>query len=427
MKKKIFYGWWIVLATNIICLLGFGTWLYSFGLFFKPMMAEFGWTRASTSLAASFRSVEGGIAGPIVGWAVDKYGSRGVVFFGGVISGIGFILMFFIDHIPINPLYSFYIIYGIIISIGMSAMLYLPAFVVIAKWFNRKLSRAYMVLAVGAGLSGIICAPAINALIERYGWRVAYLVIGIVIWIVVLPLSMVIKESPEKMGLRPDGDPPANDTAEETEAGGDNQEFAGSTDFTLKQAVSTLTFWVIAVTFFFQSLGHSVVFVHAVPVLTDAGISAKMAALSIGLLTTVSLAGRLVLGYLGDFMDKRYLFSVAYILMGSGVFVLLNAREMFEVYIFIALFGVGFGATIPLMAAMRAEYFGRKALGKIQGFMSPITMIAGATGPYLAGKLFDLKGSYDIPFLCIGCFLFIAGILIIFARPVKLKTQPLQN
>jgi MFS family permease len=145
MKNKIFYGWWIVIVTNIICMLGFGTWLYSFGVFFKPMMAEFGWTRAMTSLAASLRSIEGGVAGQVVGWAVDRYGARKVIFSGGLVSGLGFCLMPFV-----NSLLGFYLIYGVLISIGMSAMLYIPAFVVVAKWFSRKLSRALSVLAVGA-------------------------------------------------------------------------------------------------------------------------------------------------------------------------------------------------------------------------------------------------------------------------------------
>ncbi len=137
MKQKIFYGWWIVLATNAICLIGFGTWLYSFGVFFKPMMNEFGWTRAMTSGAASLRSIEGGVAGPVVGWAVDKYGARRVIMFGGFVSGLGFAMMPFV-----NSLLGFYLAYGIVVSIGMSAMLYLPAFTVIAKWFRRRLSRA---------------------------------------------------------------------------------------------------------------------------------------------------------------------------------------------------------------------------------------------------------------------------------------------
>jgi MFS family permease len=137
--KKVFYGWWIVLATNLICLLGYGTWLYSFGVFFKPMASEFGWTRAMTAGAYSLRSIEGGIASPIVGWAVDKYGSRIVIILGALVSGLSFVMM------PlVTSLVGFYVIYGITLSAGMSAMLYLPAWTVIAKWFRRRLSLAFM-------------------------------------------------------------------------------------------------------------------------------------------------------------------------------------------------------------------------------------------------------------------------------------------
>jgi len=408
--KRIFYGWWIVLATNLICLLGFGTWLYSFGVFFKPMMNEFGWTRAMTSGAASLRSIEGGVAGPVVGWAVDKYGARRVIIFGGIVSGLGFALMPFVDS-----LLGFYLAYGIIVSIGMSAMLYLPAFTVIAKWFKRKLSRALAVLAVGAGLGGLVCAPAATLVIQRFGWRTAFLGMGILMWMVVIPLAMVVRERPEDMGLRPDGDPPEGAPGAR---GSDGIARAGdSADYTLKQALASSAFWVIALTFFFSSLSHSVVFVHAIPALTDAGISAELAAFSVGLLTVVSIAGRLSFGYLGDFVDKRYLFLIGYTLQGAGVLILMIAREMTTVYLFVAVFGVGFGSTVPLLASIRADYFGRAALGKIQGFMSPVTMIAGATGPVSAGYLFDTTGSYETAFLAVGLLTIAGGFIILLAKP----------
>ncbi len=415
-KSKVFYGWWIVLSTNIICMLGFGVWLYAFGTFFEPMMKEFGWTRAQTSGAASLRSVEGGVAGPVVGWAVDRFGSRGVIIIGALISGLGFALMPFV-----NSLIGFYLIYGVVVSIGMSAMLYLPAFTVIAKWFVRRLSFAISILAIGAGLGGFICAPTAAWLIANYGWRFAFLVIGIAIWIVVIPLAFVIKETPQDLGLLPDGDFPI-----EVESNNPQRKTAQATsssttsmDYTLKQALYSSTFWIIAVTLFFQSMAHNVIFVHGVIALTDSGITYPKAAFAIGLLTLVSLIGRLVFGYLGDRIDKRYLFSVAYFMIGAGVYTLIFADRMAIVYLFIALFGIGFGATIPLMASIRAEYFGRAALGKIQGFMSPITMLAGATGPVAAGYLFDTTGSYQLAFSVIGTLPFIGGILILLARPVK--------
>jgi MFS family permease len=412
MKTKLFYGWWIVAATNIICMFGYGTWLYSFGVFFKPMSEEFGWTRAMTSGAYALRSVEGGVASPIVGWAVDKYGARLLVIIGAVVAGGSFCLM------PlIKSLMGFYLIYGILLSAGMSAMLYLPAWTVIAKWFRRRLSLALAILSVGAGFGGIICAPLAALMISRFGWRSAFVVMGIFIWVLVIPLAFVIKERPEDMGLAPDGDPPLPADIQGSPAAATPPTANGATDYTLKEALTSSAFWFLAVAFFLQGLAHSTVTVHTVPALTDAGIAPERAAISIGLLTLVSILGRLSFGYLGDIFNKRYLFMISYSMMGCGMLVLMNAKTMGMVWLFLFLFGVGFGGNIPLMPAIRAEYFGRKALGKIQGFMNPVMMIAGATGPVLTGHVFDTTGAYRSAFLVIGLLTFLAAVVIFFARP----------
>jgi MFS family permease len=423
MKKKIFYGWWIVLATNLICLLGYGTWLYSFGVFFKPMAAEFGWTRAMTAGAYSLRSIEGGIASPIVGWAVDRYGSRGVIIVGAIVSGLSFTLMPLVDS-----LLGFYLIYGILLSTGMSAMLYLPAWTVIAKWFKRRLSLAMALLAVGAGFGGLVCAPASAFLIAHFGWRTAFVVLGVTIWVVALPLALVVRNSPEEMGLRPDGDAAPDETPQESgstsRAEPGARESLAPVEYTLRQALRSSSFWMLALAFFFFGMAHSTVTVHTVPALTDAGIPLEKAALSIGLLTLVSIIGRLSFGYLGDYVTKRYLFMIAYSLTGMGLLVLMNVKTMGMVYVFIFLFGVGFGGTVPLMPAIRAEYFGLAALGKIQGFMNPVMMFAGAVGPIFAGYVFDTTGSYRLSFMVTGLLTFCAVAAIFFARPSRPDERP---
>jgi MFS family permease len=137
------------------------------------------------------------------------------------------------------------------------------------------------------------------------------------------------------------------------------------------------------------------------------------------MLTLVSIIGRLSFGYLGDHIDKRYLFMTSYAMMGAGVLVLMEARTMPMVYLFIFLFGVGFGGNVPLMPAIRAEYFGRAALGKIQGFMNPVMMFAGAVGPIFAGHVFDTTGSYRLSLMVTGLLTFCAVIAMFFARPSR--------
>ena len=417
MKKKIFYGWYIVAATNIICMLGFGTWLYSFGALFIPITNEFGWSRMQTSAASSLRSVEGGIIAPAVGWAVDKYGARIVIFFGGLVSGLGFVMMS-----RINSLLAFYIAYSIILSIGMSAMLYMPAFAVLANWFVRKRSRAFSLLAVGAGLGGLFCAPATAELVLRYGWRYTCLAIGITIWIVVLPLSLIVKTRPEDEGLMPDGDPPpvrqeregAADSATEAPAASDEAEW------TLKQAMSTRTYWILAAAFFFTSMAHGMIITHAVPSLIDTGMPPTRAAfLGMGLVTALSIIGRLLFGWLGDFVPKRYLLMVSYSLCGFGLFALMNVHDEPSAWLYAALYGIGFGAGIPVRPAMRGEYFGRKSFAKIQGFMAPITMLGSMAGPIIAGRVHDVTLSYNTSFLVTGLLQFLGAGIIYFARPAR--------
>jgi MFS family permease len=409
-KEKIFHGWWIVLATSIICGLGFGTWLYSFGVFFKPMMAEFGWTRAMTAGAYSLRSIQGGIASPILGWVIDKYGGRVVMFGGAIVSGLGFVLMYFV-----NSLWSFYLINGVILSVGMGAMLYMPAFTVITKWFSRRLSLALSLMSVGAGLGGLVCAPASAELITWFGWRIAFVVTGLVTWAVVLPLILVIRNSPEETGLTIDGEKLVPDQQPAVLPEGSCELPDQPADFTLRQAFYSAPFWLLVGGFFFQGMAHSVVIVHAVPALTDAGIPLSMAAFSLGLVTAVSIVGRLLFGYLGDRVEKRYLFMICYAMVSVGTLVLMVAHTMPMIYLFIALFGIGFGGTIPLDPAIRAEYFGRAAFAKIQGIMSPLIMLSSAVGPILAGYLFDFSGSYRssflftalVAFLSVGCAFFL--------------------
>jgi MFS family permease len=176
---------------------------------------------------------------------------------------------------------------------------------------------------------------------------------------------------------------------------------------------------MMSMAFFFFGMAHSTITVHTVPALTDAGIPEQKAAFSLGLLTLVSVIGRLSFGFLGDYFNKRYLFVILYSLMGIGMLMLMNAKTMGQVYLFLFLFGVGFGGTVPLMPAIRAEYFGLTALGKIQGFMNPVMMAAGAVGPVFAGFVFDTSGSYKTSFLITGLLTFLAAVFIMFARPVK--------
>jgi MFS family permease len=183
--------------------------------------------------------------------------------------------------------------------------------------------------------------------------------------------------------------------------------------------LASRTYWILILAFFLAAMTHAVVTVHAVPALTDIGINPEKAAFSLGLMTLLSIIGRLTFGWLGDIVEKRILFVATYSLEAIGVLALMNVHNDLTLYLFALLFGAGFGGEIPLNPAIRGQYFGRAAFGKIQGFMAPITMMGSVIGPPVAGYFFDATGSYRTAFFLIAMLQFLAAIIIIFARPVK--------
>jgi MFS family permease len=421
MKKKIFYGWWIVAATHFICMIGYSTWIYCFGVFFRPMAGEFDWSSGAVSVAYALRSLVVGIAAPILGWAVDKYGPRAVVFIGGIVAGLGWVMMYFV-----NSLLDLYLIYGGLMSMGMSAILYVPAMTAVANWFIEKRSRAMSLLAIGAGIGGLWIPPLVTKLLIEYGWRNTSVVIGIAVWAIVLPLSLLLIRKPEDVGLTPDGELPTDGL----EAGIDGQSAvdqaespapeAAEVDWTLWQALRSRTFWILAFVFFLAALAHSMVTVHAINSLKDAGFpDVKATFYGVSLFVSLSIVGRLGFGSLGDFVDKRYLFMIAYTLCGFGIIALTFAQSAAFALLYSALYGIGFGGTIPLSPAIRGEYFGRTAFGTIQGFMAPVMMMGAMTGATAAGFLYDLRGTYTLSFGVVAMLQFLAAFTIFFARPAQ--------
>ena len=373
-----------------------------------------------TSGAYSLRSIQGGIFSPVLGWATDRYGPRIVILFGSFVVGLSFFLMYFV-----RSLLGFYVVYGVLISLGMSAMLYLPTMTAISNWFIRTSSRALSALTVGAGVGGFVCAPAAALLINKFGWRLSFVVAGIVIWTVALPLALVIRHRPEEMGLRPDGDPLGE--AEPPRGGiihdGDTHQELPKRDWSLKEALMSRSFWVLTTAFVLSGIAHAVITVHVVPALTDVGITHGQAAFALGFTVLISIVGRLSFGWLGDYIDKRHLLMVTFLLQALGIFILMKAEHMYLVYLFAVLFGVGFGGGVPLDPAVRAEYFGRAAFAKIGGFMAPMYMLAGITGPLLAGHIFDITGTYRVVFAGMAMLQIIAAVVILFSRPSEIPER----
>jgi MFS family permease len=393
-------------VTFLINAFGIGTFFYGFSTFFNPMIDEFGWSRTVMSGVFSLSRAEGGIAGPLNGWLVDHFGARKMMLIGVSITGIGFILLR-----AVNSPISLYLIFGLVLSMGFNLAFTHATSAAVAKWFVKKRGRALSILLTGNGVGGAIFVPLIAWLITQYDWRVAAIIIGVATLLIPLPLALIVRSTPEEMGLKPDGDAPGQKvTSEETEYSLTSSTDNISTDevnFTVREALKTRAFWVYAVSMMLRACILSSIVIHQIPHLTDIGIPYQTASNVLGLMVLMSIPGRFLFGWLGDRFNKRPLLFVSCVLQGIGIFIFINASVLPLLYLFVIVYGLGYGGAIPLTVALRADLFGRTNYATISGITMPLTMIATVVAPLFAGYLYDTTQSYSLAF-----YIFIAMIIL---------------
>jgi sugar phosphate permease len=407
--KKIFYGWWIVVATSLIHFWGSGTFFYCFTAFFNPIVDEFSWSYGATALAFSLRSIEGGLASPVVGFAADRYGTRRLLFLGSILCGLGFILFS-----RINSLWTFYLVF-VFLSIGGSFLYPIPGWTAVANWFVRKRGAALGILSSSIGVAGVL-VYFVNWLIEVYGWRSTLVIIGVVMWIIGVPLSLVVRHRPEPYGLAPDGDRPSDSALDGSGASekGRNWDPEGMPLF---EALKTGAFWFIAATVTISGAALHAVAVHIMPSLISVGFDRQSASVIASLLVLVSVPGRLALGWLSNRVQQRYLLVWGLVLQAVGLLLLTRTTTLVHALVFVALFGSGYGGLLTLRLTIQAEYFGRSAFGAIQGTIKAIMMIGTIASPVLTGVVYDRFGSYG------PAWLFMAVVMCA-TVPLALKARP---
>jgi sugar phosphate permease len=410
--KKIFYGWWVVLATSLIHLWGAGTFFYSFTAFFNPIVEEFGWSYAATSFAASLRSIEGGIASPLVGLAVDRYGARRLLFMGSVLSGLGFVFLS-----RIHSLWSFYILF-VFLSVGSSLLFPIPGWAAVANWFVKYRGKALGLLSAAIGMGGMLIY-FVNWLIGCCGWRMTLIIIGIGMWVIGIPSSLMVRHRPEPYGLIPDGNVPPKSSLENPERI-DKKKKSYPHEYNVSEAMKTRVFWILAVTVMISGGTVHAVFVHIMPYLISMDFSRQAASLVASFLVFISIAGRFCFGWLTNRIHGRYLWALGLLMQALGLFILGRVHTMWQAMLFIVLFGPGYGGLITLRLTLQAEYFGRKAFGAIQGAIMAIAIIGTMTAPFLTGMYYDFYGNYPKVW-------FIMALVLLVAIPFALKAEPTQR
>ncbi len=419
-RPNIYYGWYIVIATGFVMTVATVPLFHAMTLWAVALESQFGWKRGALSMALTLTRVEGGLMGPIEGYLTDRLGGRKMVFIGFIILGFGFLCFWQIgaDYWPIAPLYMFYIAF-MIMALGQGMGSWVPMMTTINNWFSRRMAMA-MGWANWISRGGaLIVVPLIGlGISSAIGWQGTALVIAVVVFAAAFPLSLVIRNQPEDMGLQ------LQDEAEAAgRARGGPRNPNAPQGLTAQQAIRTSAFWFIAVGHGLTSMIILAIMTHLGLFLTDAGFG-QHTAWVVTTYTFVAMWAQLIGGYVGDRFSKRVGIFVFTTIQAGAVVVLTFSTQLWMFYAFAVAFGLGFGGRNPLTTSIRGEYFGRGNFGKILGISTiPMNLLLLVASPF-AGYMYDWQQSYTVAFLVLSGFNFAGGIFFLFAKRPRIPTAP---
>jgi MFS family permease len=378
----LYYGWILVLALSATELTSWGIQYYAFTVFLGPMQRDLGWSRSQMTGAFSLALLVSGLAAVPAGRWLDRHGPRLLMTAGSVGAAL---LVFAWSRVHGLP--AFYLIWA---GLGatMAATFYEPAFVTIANWFVRYRSRALTILTFGGGFASVIVVPLADWLVRHHGWRTALVVLAAILAVVTIPLhALRLRRHPRDLGLEPDGvaAPDASATTPRTRP---------ERSVPLRTAVRGGSFWWLAAAFFLVMLANVAALIHLIPYLTDRGYDPEFAALATGSIGAMALPGRLIFTPLGGRWPRPLVTASIFVLQALGLVVLVTAHGRAGVWLFVVLFGAGFGAITPARAALVAELYGPAEYGSISGLVALITTGARAAAPLGASLLHDWAGGY---------------------------------
>lgn len=403
---SLFHGWKMVAAGAGLQFLQAGLLHHAFGAYFAALMVEKGWSRTSISAAAALQSAEAALVGPLLGWIIDRHGAQVLIRAGVVILGCGFIALGYIETLA-----GFY---GavVLIAIGSSLSGFFPLNATIIHWFERRRARALSLVGLGLALGGVV-TPLVALTMDTIGWRRTAIASGVLIMIVGWPLARVFRRRPEDHGEHVDGITPSEALA----AAGGKVLPPPADDLSARQALRTGAFWLV-------SFGHGVallvvtaVNVHAINHMRESlGYSVGQAAWYITLMTLAQVAGVLLGSVIGDRYDKRRIAAVCMLAHALGLSLLAYATGPLMLVAFAVFHGVAWGVRGPLMQAIRADFFGRTAIGKILGLSVLITAVGQVLGPLVAGVMADATGDYRFGLTMLAATAVAGSLMFLLAR-----------
>jgi MFS family permease len=391
-NKTLFHGWFIV-AGCFAATFTLGEAMFTFGVFFNPLEKEFGWSRALLSSGYTVFLIGYGISAIASGRLVDRYNPRPILFVSALSAGLGISLCSLVHSI--NQLRIFLLIGGL----GSGATWSIPTSTV-QRWFYQKKGAglALGIVVAGVGVGGLLFAPLSNYLILSYGWRRAYLIIGVLFFIIIALSSLMIKQ-------RPTG----NVVFEKAGKTAANQE--GNQPWKMRRITAAPSFAGITFINSVAVLAFHTISVHLVPYATDVRISQAASAAALGLVGGFSVPGRIISGFISDKIGWQKMLTVSFSGMTLSLVLLLLLQGQWMLYCFVFFYAIFHGGRVPAHVGILGEFFGMCFLGELVGITAAVAMAMAAFAPYIAGFIFDVTGSYSMVFMILMALLFSSSII----------------
>lgn len=422
-RPAIFWGWWIVIGAVAGQFISMGVGNSIVGVFLRPMTEDLDWTSTEYTFGASGALVVGGLASFIVGPLVDRYGARPLMLLAAVVYATCFLVLSRVD-----ALWQFVMLTTIAGGVGFALVGGLVVNTTVSKWFVARRGWAIALGSSGISLAGLIMPVAMTQVVDSIGWRDAYVFLAVLVLAIVVPVAMVMRRRPEDYGQLPDGTAcGAVGRSDQPSTGFELQERDAANSYTRREAVRTLAIWLLIAGYALHTFALIAIMVHAIPFMTDSGMTRASAALAVALSGGANLCSKFVWGYFLQRVHVRYLCATSLTTCAFGVgLMLLSAQSDLHWLMFGAFvcWGFGFGGTVPLSEFIWAKYFGRVHIGAVRGASVPYVTVFQALGPVIGGLYFDFFGTYSGIFAAFLLAHVVGAVAILVSREPPAKQVP---
>jgi MFS family permease len=425
-RLPFFYGWVIVAVTFLVFVVAYATW-HSFSIFYVAVLQDFGWTRAATAATFSIFTIVYGLNSLVAGGLVDRFGPRVMLPAGGIVLGLGLIAL-----TQMTEIWQFYLLFGVVIAVGLSTLGSVPSYAVLSNWFVKKRGTALGFATAGIGIGTLILVPVLQGVIDSHGWRTAYLVLGLVTLAVIPMITAVFqRHRPQSLGLLPDGEiAPQTGTVVESKAEMVRRDVLvvdkewASREWTLGEAGRTRRFLFIFAARCLELGVLQLFLVHQAAFFVDMGFDTLVAAGIVATVGFVGSFGKILWGALSDRIGREISYSLGFSLGTVGVLILLTIQPgspVWIAYAYAIVYGFCYGMSAVIMPALAADIFHGKRYGVILGGIYIGGGIGSAVGAFLGGFIHDVTQSYAWAFGAGIPMMWIASALYWLAAPRKVR------